>query len=85
MKNPKNAMMLVEYDQSVPNFTNLQMAHLAQERLDDPPIKRIMHLDQAFSNYRLEADCNLISIGAYGDNKSRLLNQIFGSKFETRD
>ena len=37
--------MFIEYDQAAPNFTNLQMADLAQDRADNPDIKRIMHLD----------------------------------------
>ena len=82
-KNPIRASMFIEYDQAAPNFTNLQMADLAQDRADNPDIKRIMHLDQAFSKFSTEADCNILSIGAHGDCKSTLLNQIFGFDFET--
>lgn len=77
LANPFNAQVFVSYNQQVPDFKKLVP--------DDERIERKINLRDAYPKFKCPNTPNLLCIGSTDAQKSTLLNQILGVRFEVKE
>ena len=76
LANPFNAQVFVSYNQQVPDRKKLE--------LNDERIERKINLRDAYPKFKSTTTPNLLCIGSNDANKSTLLNEMLGVKFEVK-